>query len=154
MAGMEEGLDVEEAERRMLAGGKDTADPSKSSGDAGEASNSKGKDTDRSGRRTDGPTNGVLDITLIQSDPNKLYPLIYHALKNVLKEWEQAMAERPGKTSPLFRSELVVLNEMINPDQIKRSTQGKLAAATQVSSAEYLKPLFKSLKQRVSLSYI
>ncbi|KAG8923256.1 mRNA splicing protein prp18 [Tulasnella sp. 418] len=33
-------------------------------------------------------------------------------------------------------------------DHVKRSTQGKLAAATQVSSAEYLKPLFRNLKQR------
>lgn len=33
-------------------------------------------------------------------------------------------------------------------DQVKRSTQGKLAAATQVQSAEYLKPLFKQLRSR------
>jgi hypothetical protein len=35
-------------------------------------------------------------------------------------------------------------------EEIKRSTQGKLAAATQVQSADYLKPLFKQLKTRVS----
>lgn len=34
-------------------------------------------------------------------------------------------------------------------ENIKRSTQGKLAAATQVQSAEYLKPLFKTLRSRV-----
>ena len=35
-------------------------------------------------------------------------------------------------------------------EHIKRTTQGKLAAATQRQSAEYLKPLFKLLRSRVS----
>ena len=34
-------------------------------------------------------------------------------------------------------------------EEVKRSTQGKLAAATQKQSAEYLKPLFKLLRARV-----
>ncbi|CAE6431873.1 unnamed protein product [Rhizoctonia solani] len=72
--------------------------------------------------------NTILDLALIKTNPDKLYPLIYYALKRVLKEWEQSMAERP--------------------DQVKRSTQGKLAAATQVQSAEYLKPLFKQLRSK------
>ena len=46
----------------------------------------------------------------------------------MLREWEASMAERP--------------------DHVKRSTQGKLAAATCVQSAEYLKPLFKALRKR------
>ncbi len=33
-------------------------------------------------------------------------------------------------------------------DDVRRSTQGKLAAATQVQSAEYLRPLFKQLRHR------
>lgn len=70
----------------------------------------------------------VLDLDLIKTDPDKLYPIIYHALKRTLKEWEEAMDERP--------------------EHIKRTTQGKLAAATQVQSAEYLKPLFKQLRSR------
>lgn len=49
-------------------------------------------------------------------------------LQKVLKEWEQFMHDRP--------------------ESVKRSTQGKLAAATQVQSGEYLKPLFKSLRKR------
>lgn len=76
---------------------------------------------------------GALDLTLIKTDPDRLYPLIYYALKRVLKEWEEAMDERP--------------------EHVKRSTQGKLAAATQVQSAEYLKPLFKNLRSRVRLTY-
>jgi len=71
---------------------------------------------------------GVLDLGLVKSDPDKLYPIIYYALKRTLKEWGEAMDERP--------------------EHIKRSTQGKLAAATQVQSAEYLKPLFKTLRSR------
>jgi hypothetical protein len=35
--------------------------------------------------------------------------------------------------------------------EIRQSNQGKLVAATQVQSAEYLKPLFKQLRQRVSV---
>ncbi|KAG5646095.1 hypothetical protein DXG03_004334 [Asterophora parasitica] len=71
---------------------------------------------------------GVLDLGLVKSDPDKLYPIIYYALKRTLKEWGEAMDERP--------------------EHIKRTTQGKLAAATQVQSAEYLKPLFKTLRSR------
>ncbi|KIM39702.1 hypothetical protein M413DRAFT_446605 [Hebeloma cylindrosporum] len=72
--------------------------------------------------------NSVLDLNLVKTDPDKLYPLIYYALKRTLKDWEEAMDERP--------------------EHIKRTTQGKLAAATQVQSAEYLKPLFKTLRSR------
>ncbi|KAJ7158926.1 Prp18 domain-containing protein [Mycena filopes] len=72
--------------------------------------------------------NSLLDLGLIKSDPDKLYPIIYFALKRTLREWGEAMDERP--------------------DNVKRTTQGKLAAATQVQSAEYLKPLFKSLRAR------
>ncbi|PFH46813.1 hypothetical protein AMATHDRAFT_153744 [Amanita thiersii Skay4041] len=70
----------------------------------------------------------LLDLGLLKTDSDKLYPIIYYALKRTLKDWEQTLDERP--------------------DYIKRSTQGKLAAATQVQSAEYLKPLFKTLRSR------
>jgi pre-mRNA-splicing factor 18 len=43
----------------------------------------------------------VLDLGLVKSDPDRLYPLIYHALKRTLKEWEEAMDERPGMHMPL-----------------------------------------------------
>ena len=41
---------------------------------------------------------GVLDLGLIKTDPDKLYPIIYFALKRTLKEWEESLAERPGAT--------------------------------------------------------
>ncbi|KAI0313173.1 Prp18-domain-containing protein [Amylostereum chailletii] len=99
--------DVETAEREMKASGGESK--TKRKGDvAGEGT--------------------VLDLGLVKSDPDKLYPLIYYALKRVLKEWEESMADRP--------------------DEVKRTTQGRLAAATQVQSAEYLKPLFRLLRSR------
>jgi pre-mRNA-splicing factor 18 len=39
----------------------------------------------------------VLDLALVKTDPEKLYPIIYYALKRTLKEWEEAMDERPGQ---------------------------------------------------------
>ncbi|GAA5962713.1 hypothetical protein JCM3765_006176 [Sporobolomyces pararoseus] len=70
----------------------------------------------------------LVNLDLVKTNPHKVYPQIYHALKRVLKEWEQSLAERP--------------------ESVKRSTQGKVAAATQATSAEYLKPLFKQLRKR------
>ena len=54
--------------------------------------NTKGKKKDD----MDLGANSVLDLDLVKSDPDKLYPLIYYALKRTLKEWEEAMDERPG----------------------------------------------------------
>lgn len=94
---------------------------------------SRQKDVDPKTRKRDGRegkdgVGEVLDLDLVKTDPDKLYPIIYYALKGTLKEWEAFMDDRP--------------------EQIKRSTQGKLAAATQRQSAEYLKPLFKLLRSR------
>ena len=41
----------------------------------------------------------VLDLELVKTDPDKLYPIIYYALKRTLKEWEEWMDNRPGKYS-------------------------------------------------------
>ena len=38
----------------------------------------------------------VPDLDLVKTDPDKLYPLIYYALKRTLKEWEEWMDDRPG----------------------------------------------------------
>ena len=94
-----------------------------------------------------GDAEEVLDLNLIKTDPDKLYPIIYFALKKKLKEWEEAMEERSGMPF-VFVPTLSTLLTVV-PENIKRSTQGKLAAATQVQSAQYLKPLFKILRSRV-----
>ncbi|KAI0663689.1 pre-mRNA splicing factor [Cubamyces menziesii] len=105
--------DVENVERQM----KDRQVQDDASRDKG-----KKKDTESS------LVSEILDLELIKTDPDKLYPIIYYALKRALKEWEQWMDDRP--------------------EHVKRTTQGKLAAATQRQSAEYLKPLFKLLRAR------
>ena len=50
----------------------------------------------REGR--EGKDNGVevLDLDLVKTDSDKLYPIIYYALKRTLKEWEEYMDDRPG----------------------------------------------------------
>ncbi|KAI9451064.1 Prp18 domain-containing protein [Lactarius psammicola] len=108
--------DVESAERLMRNRNANSA--------TDEGSKGKKKDESASG---DGEI-AVLDMALIKTDPDKLYPIIYYAMKRVLKEWGESLAERP--------------------EHVKRTTQGKLAAATQVQSAQYLKPLFKLLRSR------
>ncbi|KAL1949790.1 hypothetical protein VTO73DRAFT_8671 [Trametes versicolor] len=105
--------DVENVERQM----KDRQVQDESTRDKG-----KKKDSEAS------LVSEILDLGLVKTDPDKLYPIIYYAMKRALKEWEQWMDERP--------------------ENIKRTTQGKLAAATQRQSAEYLKPLFKLLRAR------
>ncbi|KAH9848410.1 pre-mRNA splicing factor [Lenzites betulinus] len=105
--------DVENVERQM----QDRQVQDDSTRDKG-----KRKDTEAS------LANEILDLGLVKTDPDKLYPIIYYAMKRALKEWEQWMDERP--------------------EHVKRTTQGKLAAATQRQSAEYLKPLFKLLRAR------
>ncbi|KDQ15819.1 hypothetical protein BOTBODRAFT_54317 [Botryobasidium botryosum FD-172 SS1] len=116
MEGMDVGLNLAEVEKKLLGGEVKDKEKDKE-GDKKE----KGKAKDEEGTE-------LLDLGLVKSDPDKLYPIIYYALKKVLKEWGESMDERP--------------------DHIKRTTQGKRAAAVQVQSAEYLKPLFKSLRQR------
>jgi pre-mRNA-splicing factor 18 len=56
----------------------------------------KNKNKERRKDDTELTPGGVLDLDLVKSDPDKLYPIIYYALKRTLKEWEQAMDERPG----------------------------------------------------------
>jgi pre-mRNA-splicing factor 18 len=71
--------DVENVEREMKAKG------------------TKGKKRDEAEQST----NSVLDLSLVKSDPDKLYPLIYYALKRTLREWGEAMEDRPG--TPVLR---------------------------------------------------
>lgn len=83
MEGMEVGLDLAEVEKKLLdADGKE-----------------KGKESDgkEKGKAKEEEGVGLLDLELVKTDPDKLYPIIYYALKKVLKEWEQSMDERPGE---------------------------------------------------------
>lgn len=95
---------------------------------------------------TDSESGGMIDMGLVKTDPDKLYPLIYYALKRTLKEWEESMDERPGVSLPFCT---IVRWTECSAEHVKQSMPGKLAAATQVQSADYLKPLFKMLRSRV-----
>lgn len=82
MEHMEQGLNVEDAVKRLL-------------GQDGLTTGSDGKDkAEQATERQD--EEQLIDLDLIKTGPDKLYPLIYYAIKRKLKEWEQAMAERPG----------------------------------------------------------
>lgn len=70
----------------------------------------------------------LLDLNLIKTDIDRVYPIIYYTLKGLLQDWADSLAERP--------------------DEVKHTMQGRTAAATQVQSGEYLKPLFKKLRKR------
>ena len=74
--------DVEEEERKKLA---------------------KGNQNDASkGKEKGNYTETQVDLSLIKTDPDKLYPIIYYALKKTLAEWAQWMDERPGMFTLLF----------------------------------------------------
>ena len=55
-------------------------------------------DSSSTGKRKDESKDSVdiLDLDLLKTDPQKVYPIIYYALKRRLKEWEEWMDQRPG----------------------------------------------------------
>lgn len=55
-------------------------------------------------KRREAELSGPIDLKLLKSDPDKLYPLIYFAMKKALKEWEEFMNERPGMLQFIFRT--------------------------------------------------
>ncbi|KAJ1964322.1 hypothetical protein GGI12_001492 [Dipsacomyces acuminosporus] len=69
-----------------------------------------------------------ISADLLRTDMDRLNTLLYAYFKRILYEWEDYLATRP--------------------EAERRSADGKMAAATQRQSAEYLKPFFRSLKQR------
>jgi pre-mRNA-splicing factor 18 len=60
-------------------------------------------DSSSAGKRKDESKDSVdiLDLDLLKTDPQKVYPIIYYALKRRLKEWEEWMDQRPG-TFPIL----------------------------------------------------
>lgn len=47
--------------------------------------------------------NSLLDLSLVRRDKDKVYPIIYYTLKGLLKDWENALAERPREYSGVLR---------------------------------------------------
>jgi pre-mRNA-splicing factor 18 len=68
----------------------------------------------------------AISPALLDVDPEKTRTLIGVYYRRLLREWEKSLNGRS--------------------DDVKRSTQGKLQAATQAQAVEYLKPFFKQLK--------
>jgi hypothetical protein len=101
----------------------------KARGDGGEGSRAREKEENESKRRA--ANSGPLDLALIRTDFNKLHPLIFWAFKDVLKEWEEALDARP--------------------EDEKRTAAGKLESGNHAQSAQNLKPLFRGLRNRVSV---
>lgn len=160
MEGMEKGLDLQEMANKVGGAASSTAGE--------KVAEKSAKEKDKAVKKP-GEENVIVDVSLVKSDPHKIYPQIYHALKVRLFPCEvlrrELIAFRTSRRSsrsgsnrspsdqvcPRVRSSFEsVLKALLAPaENIKRSTQGKMASATQQTSAEYLKPLFKSLRKRV-----
>ncbi|KAJ3275948.1 mRNA splicing protein prp18 [Terramyces sp. JEL0728] len=68
-----------------------------------------------------------ISMELLREDRERTLALIPIYLKRVLRVWAQTLHQRP--------------------EEVKRATQGKLAAVLQSQTAEHLKPFFKDLKK-------
>lgn len=64
--------------------------------DVEKSENSKADRLNKTKDTRDDDEEQVLDLSLLKTDRDKLYPIIYFALKKKLKEWEEALEERPG----------------------------------------------------------
>lgn len=146
LAGAESGLTLEQMEREKAEKARER-DAAKSKTSAQHGQGAAGSTAAAAGATASSTENGdaskaapsrrqgegigmssLLQLDLIRKDMSKVYPIIYYTLKGLLEDWEHSLAERPI--------------------EVKMSTSGKTAAAIQVQSAEYLKPLFKSLRKR------
>lgn len=112
--------------------------------------NSKGK---RKGEAEQAST-GVLDLGLVKSDPDKLYPLIYYALKRTLKEWEEAMDERPGRSA--FRKHQPAptngCNRAHQTHHAGQTSRSDPSTVCRISQTTFQNPSSKSASLAVSFS--
>ncbi|KAI9361155.1 Prp18 domain-containing protein [Zopfochytrium polystomum] len=81
----------------------------------------------RKARELEGIDTTAVSPRLLDKEPDRCRSLVGVYFRRVLNEWERALTRRP--------------------DDEKRSAQGRLAAATQAQSAQYLKPFFRGLKE-------
>ena len=76
----------------------------------------------------------AIELDMLQKDIDRLYLQIYTYLVHTMDEWEEAMDARP--------------------EEEKQSGPGKRAAVLQKQTADYIKPLLRQLKKRVSIIII
>jgi pre-mRNA-splicing factor 18 len=56
------------------------------------------KEADEGAKQREGVgMSNLLDLGLLKKDISKVYPIIYYTLKGLLRDWEQALAERPSE---------------------------------------------------------
>lgn len=135
LAGAESGMSLEQLEKERLEKARIEKEQARGGDDGttkpegGEGAKEEPSTSSSSRRRGEGiGMDSLLDLELIRKDMNKVYPIIYYTLKGLLEDWEKTLAARPL--------------------DVKMSTAGKTASAIQVQSADYLKPLFKTLRKR------
>lgn len=75
-AGAEEKVDAENRGRIGTPGGGGS-----DSGEKGDGKDGMGQGADGKKEKHKGVDGGVLDLSLVRTDPNKLYPIIYYAWK-------------------------------------------------------------------------
>ncbi|PVU91482.1 hypothetical protein BB561_004369 [Smittium simulii] len=68
-----------------------------------------------------------INLKTLEKSPDKIYTLVYVYFKRMLYEWEEYLNDQ---------------------HENKLTTAGKLAAATQRQSSEYMKPFFRILKKK------
>lgn len=101
LEGMDKGLDLEELQRRSNTASNPAIAKLKAT-DSREPSAGAGSDTEpdevAKDEGNDDQKHAQVDLALVKTDPRKVYPQIYYGIKRMLKEWEQAMQERPGQS--------------------------------------------------------
>ena len=75
LADMESGMDARDVERKAKLSHRTRADVEEADGEVEK------EDGVGVGKKVKNMEVGVIDLKLIKTDPNKLYPLVYYALK-------------------------------------------------------------------------
>lgn len=103
LEGMDKGLDLAELQRQGGGGSSNPALDRLKNGAVKEGSANPGSDSENPDSPAEGTSKtsaeqyGEVDLALVRKNPAKVYPQIYYGIKTVLKEWEEAMAQRPGR---------------------------------------------------------
>lgn len=119
MENMEQGLNVEDAVKRLLNSKGGEPKDGEGGGEAGVKGGKDGASTPDRAVLAD--EEQIIDLNMVKTDPEKLYPVIYYAIKRKLKEWEQSMAERPGELNVIYSDTVYSLSP--NSSQITSNTR-------------------------------
>jgi pre-mRNA-splicing factor 18 len=97
MESMDKGLDLADLQKQARSGNPTLDKLKAATRDGSSAPGSESEDVDSPVEaKASGEQYGEVDLSLVKKNPSKVYPQIYYGIKNVLKEWEQFMDDRPG----------------------------------------------------------